>query len=57
MDANMITTAIGSLGFPIVAACGLFWYNVKIVTKMTDTVNNNTNAIIKLAEKMDCKEV
>lgn len=26
MDAQMIFTAIGSLGFPIVACCVLFWY-------------------------------
>lgn len=55
MDANMITTAIGSLGFPIVAACGLFWYNVKVVTKMTDAVNNNTTVVAKLIENMDNK--
>ena len=29
MDANMITTMIGSLGFPIVSCVALFWYITK----------------------------
>lgn len=53
MDVATITTLISSVGFPIVAciACGL--YIAKTQGKMTDAVNNNTAALIKLIEKID----
>lgn len=71
MDANVITQAITTVGFPIVA-CGAMAYYVKYVedkhreeranadtlhntemSKIADTVNNNTIALTKLCEKMD----
>lgn len=52
MDYQMITSAITSVGFPIVACCGMFYYNVKVVSKMVEIVKNNTSAIERLAEKL-----
>lgn len=53
MDANMIVQLVGSLGFPIVSAGALFWYIVKQQDKMTEAINNNTQALNKLCEKME----
>lgn len=59
MDANAILTAIGTVGFPIVACAALFWQNWKMsenhrseMAKITEAVNNNTNAIAQLTEKL-----
>ena len=38
MDANTIISAIGSVGFPIVACCALFYLYDKTVTKLTTTL-------------------
>lgn len=53
MDANIIVQLVGSLGFPIVASGALFWYIVKQQDKITEALNNNTQALMKLAEKVD----
>ena len=61
MDVATITQVIGSLGFPIAACIGVSWYVVKMqkqnndtISKMSDALNNNTIALTKLAEKIDC---
>ena len=63
MDVSMIVQLVGSLGFPIVACGTLFWRMVKSdeqhkeeMTKMSDALNNNTNALLKLTERLE-KEV
>lgn len=63
MDVSMIVQLVGSLGFPIVACGALFWRMVKSdeqhkeeMTKMSDALNNNTNALLKLTERLE-KEV
>lgn len=60
MDLNAIAQIIGSLGFPIVACGALFWQNNKQderyenqISKITETVNNNTLAITKLVDKLE----
>lgn len=60
MDVNTLTQLVGSLGFPIVACGALFWRMVKSddrhkeeMNKMSEALNNNTNAIVKLTEKLD----
>ena len=35
MDINVVSQLIGSLGFPIVACCGLFWFGYKMVNKLS----------------------
>lgn len=64
MDANTIITVVNSVGFPIVCCMALFWYMItqrKVHTeeskKLADTINNNTNAIIALAELIREREV
>lgn len=42
--ANMIT----SIGFPIVACIGLFWYMVTESRSTRDVIQENTNVLTKL---------
>ena len=53
-----IVTAISTVGFPIVACCGLFWFTNKLVDKITTVIAENTVAIKELSTilKEDEKE-
>ena len=60
MDANAIIQIVGSLGFPIVMCGALFWRQVKSdeqhkeeMDKLSEALNNNTQAIIKLSDTLD----
>lgn len=60
MDVNLLIQLVGSLGFPIVACGALFWRMVKSdeqhkeeTSKMSEALNNNTNALVKLTERLD----
>lgn len=60
MDANTIIQIVGSLGFPVVMCGALFWRQVKSdeqhneeMNKLSEALNNNTQAIIKLSDKLD----
>lgn len=60
MDVNSIIQLVGSLGFPIVACGALFWRMVKSdeqhkeeMGKVTESLNNNTMALVKLTEKLE----
>lgn len=60
MDVNTLIQLIGSLGFPIVACGALFWRMVKSdeqhkeeMNKMSEALNNNTSALVKLTEKLE----
>ena len=60
MDISAITSAIGSIGFPIVLCLMTFRYvsedgrkRNELFVEMTKAVNNNTLAIQQLADKMD----
>lgn len=48
MDANTIIQIISSLGFPIVMCGALFWYMVKRLEHLKDTINENTKMLAKL---------
>ena len=57
LDANAITSAIGSLGFPIVACVILFWYLNKEreshaveIDKLRESLDNNTEILEKLKD-------
>ncbi len=50
MDVTVIAQLIGSVGFPIVAAGGLFWYMVVENRETRKVVDNNTTALIKVLE-------
>lgn len=60
MDISTLTSVIGSLGFPIVACCAMFYSNYKQqvlhkeeISKLAESVTNNTMAITKLTEKIE----
>lgn len=60
MDVNTLIQLVGSLGFPIVACGALFWRMVKSdeqhkegMNKMSEALNNNTSALVKLTEKLE----
>lgn len=59
MDANAIMTMVQTLGFPIVCCGALFWRMMKEsdnhkeeMEKVTDALNNNTKALIRLEESL-----
>lgn len=60
MDVNSLIQLVGSLGFPIVACGALFWRMVKSdeqhkeeMSKISEALNNNTSALVKLTERLD----
>lgn len=60
MDVNSLIQLVGSLGFPVVACGALFWRMVKSdeqhkeeMNKMSEALNNNTSALVKLTERLD----
>lgn len=60
MTVADITQLIGSLGFPVVACCALFWDRVtntrqqnENMATLTEAINNNTMVVNKLLEKLD----
>ena len=60
MDVNTLIQLVGSLGFPIVACGALFWRMIKSdeqhkeeMNKISDVLNNNTTALVKLTEKLE----
>ena len=57
MSVELIQTLIGSLGFPIACVITMFWMwnkeredHKEEISKVTDALNNNTNALIKIEE-------
>ena len=55
MDANTIVSIIGSVGFPIVACCGLFYLYVKTIKDLTVTltkIDATLEGVAKAIEEM-----
>ena len=50
MDPSTITQIISSVGFPIVAAGGLFWYMVTENKETRKVVENNTQVLMRILE-------
>ena len=50
MNSIDIVQLISSLGFPIVACLCLGWYIVKKMDKMSEVIENNTKALIMIAQ-------
>ena len=48
MDANTVIQAIGSVGFPIVACCALFYLYDKTITKLTATLEKVDKTLDKM---------
>lgn len=62
MGVPEIAQLVGTLGFPIVCCGALFWQNVKQsqqhkeeMDKYNAALNNNTLAITKLVDKLECE--
>ena len=60
MDVNAITTAISTLGFPIVMCGAMFWNMIKEkdahkeeMNSVTQALNNNTLILQKLCDRLD----
>ena len=53
MDANEIIQAIGSVGFPIVACCAMFYLYDKTVTKLTSTLERIDKTLDRVLNKLD----
>ena len=60
MDVNAVSTAISTLGFPIVMCGAMFWYMLKEkdahkeeMTMVTNALNNNTLILQKLCDTLD----
>lgn len=56
MDANTIIQAIGSVGFPIVACCALFYLYDKTITKLTATLEKVDKTLDKMFDKVVMKD-
>lgn len=59
MDANTIMTLVQNLGFPVICCGALYWRMLKEsdnhkeeMEKVTDALNNNTQALIRLEESL-----
>ena len=56
MDWNGVIQAIGSVGFPIVACCGLFYLYNETITKITNTLDLLNKSVELLAEELKKKK-
>lgn len=59
MDAQVITTIINNVGFPIATFFVCAWYinkqsdaHKEEISNITDAINNNTIALTKLVDKL-----
>lgn len=50
MDINTVGQLVGSIGFPIVSFFMMFWLFKDNMSKLTETVENNTKALVELNE-------
>lgn len=56
MDWDTPIQAIGSVGFPIIACCGLFYLYNETVTKITNTLDLLNKSVEMLAEELKKKD-
>lgn len=59
MSIELLQTLIGSLGFPIACVIAMFWMwnkeredHKEEISKVTEALNNNTQALIKIEESL-----
>lgn len=53
MEYQEIITAIGSVGFPIVACCALFYLYDKTISKLTATLDKMDKTLDKVFDRID----
>ena len=63
MDTNSIIQLISNIGFPIACAVAIFIYwqkdreaNLAALDKLRDTVDNNTQVMLRLLDKIEEKK-
>lgn len=56
MDVDVIIQAIGSVGFPIVACCAMFYLYDKTVTKLTATLERIDKTLDRVLNKLDMED-
>ena len=49
---DQIVTAIGSVGFPIVAACGIFYLYDKTIKEITQTLIKVNNTLEHISQQL-----
>lgn len=57
MDANTIVSIIGSVGFPIVACCGLFYLYDKTIKDLTITLTKIDSTLDGIKSMLEKDEV
>ena len=56
MEGIDFISAIGSVGFPIVACCALFWLYDKTITKLTTTLERMDKTLDKIIDRLDLEK-
>ena len=58
-----VINIVQTLGFPIACVCALFWFVVRLedshkseMSAVTEALNNNTQALIRLEQKLEDKK-
>lgn len=52
MEATAVIQSIIDVGFPIVMCLLMYYSNQRTIEDLNETINNNTIAILRLADKM-----
>ena len=52
MNVNDVVTLISSVGFPIVACCGLFYLYDKTIKELTSTLTNINATLQRIDERL-----
>ena len=55
-DLQFVLQAIGSVGFPIVACCGMFYLYNNVMSKITTTLEKLDNTLEKVFTAVTNKE-
>lgn len=53
MDVSVITELVSNVAFPIAAFVMMFYYSTKTVEDMRKTIEENTQIMTKVVEKLD----
>lgn len=56
MDANTVVQLIGSVGFPIVAACGMFYLYDKTIKDLTVTLTRIDTTLTHIIQHIEKQE-
>lgn len=56
MEVDAIIQLISSVGFPIVACCGLFYLYNQTITKITTTLEALNKSVEMLAKELEKRE-